>query len=74
MALDLDTFDYHAPDAEALQKITNMREGAKAFAQVIVDNTPPSADQTLAVQHVVDALARGNRAVVLDGRPAITRG
>lgn len=60
-------FTYHAPTPEQLPKYTALREAAKAFAQVIVDNTPSSADQTTAIRKVREAVMTANAAIALDG-------
>jgi hypothetical protein len=40
---------------------------AKIFAQIIRDNTPKSARQTIALQHVVDARMSANAAIATHG-------
>jgi hypothetical protein len=61
-------FKYHAPTPDQLPKYEAIRAAAKAFAQVIVDNTPPCADQSAAVRHVRDAAMTANAAVALRGQ------
>ena len=63
-------FAYHAPDpakgdVEAYQRI---REAGKAFAAVIVENTPPSADQTAAIRKVREAVMTANAARACGGK------
>lgn len=38
-------FTYHSPTSEQLPKYQAIREAAMKFAEVIVENTPPSADR-----------------------------
>lgn len=55
MPLDLDImFRYHAPKGD---------QPARAFAQVIVDNTPESADQTAAIRKLSEAVMTANAAI-----------
>lgn len=60
-------FTYHPPipgQAEAYQAI---RDAARAFAQVIVDRTPPSPDQTTAIRKVREAVMTANAAIACEG-------
>lgn len=43
-------FTYHAPIGDQPQRYQRIRDAAKQLAQVIVDNTPASADQTAAIR------------------------
>src|SRR5678815_1411930 len=45
-----DLFTYHAPEGTQPAQYEAIRSQAKALAHVIVDNTPPSADQTAAIR------------------------
>jgi hypothetical protein len=68
MANDLDidnTFSYHAPTPEQLPKYEALRAGAKAFAQVIVEQCPPSADRTAAVRKLREAVMTANASIAL---------
>jgi hypothetical protein len=60
-------FSYHAPDAEQLPKYEAIRDAAKVFAQVIVDNTPSSADQSAAIRHVREAVMTANASIACGG-------
>lgn len=67
--IDLDhIFSYHAPTQEQLPKYDAIRKAARAFAQVIVDNTVECADQTTAIRHISDATMTANRSIALGGR------
>lgn len=66
---DLDNiFSYHAPTPEQVVSYNAIREAAKAFAQVVVDNTPASADQSTAIRQIREATMTANAAVALEGR------
>jgi hypothetical protein len=68
-ASDLENwFTYHSPTPEQLPKYQAIREAAKAFATVIVDNTPSSADQTAAIRKVREATMTANAAIACGGQ------
>ena len=51
LATDLENwFSYHAPDEHQKARYEYIRNAAKTFAAVLVENTPPSADQTAALR------------------------
>lgn len=61
-------FKYHAPgegDAEAYERI---RSAGKAFAEVVIANTPASADQTAALRKIREAVYTANAARACRGR------
>lgn len=61
-------FEYHKPgpgDAEAYQAI---RAAGKAFAEAILEFTPPSADQTVAIRNVREAVFNANAARACGGK------
>lgn len=60
-------FTYHAPVGDQVERYKRIREAAKNLAQVIVDNTTPSPEQTLAVREVEIACMRANQCVALRG-------
>lgn len=62
-----EVFSYHAPTQDQVAKYNELRESAKAFAQSIVDNCPPSADRTAALRKVREAVMTANAAIALDG-------
>jgi hypothetical protein len=63
-----DIFSYHAPEGTQPSQYAAIREGAKAFAQILVENTPPSADQTAAIRKLREAVMTANAAVALNGQ------
>jgi len=56
-------FSYHAPKGDQVERYNAIREAAKNFAEVIVDNTPKSADQTAAIRKVREAMMTANAAI-----------
>lgn len=60
-------FTYHAPNAEQQEKLVVIRTAAREFAQVLVDNTIPSADQSAAIRLLREAVMTANASIVLNG-------
>lgn len=61
-------FTYHSPSAEQLPKYEAIREKAKELGNVIVANTPASADQTAAIRLLREAVMTANASIALDGK------
>lgn len=69
-------FSYHSPAETAArlgctvqevgEKYERIRAAGKAFAQVIVAETPASADQTAAIRKVREAVFTANAAIACD--------
>lgn len=61
---DLDNwFTYHSPSPEQIPKYQAIREAAKNLAEVILNNTPSSADQSAAIRLVREASMTANAAI-----------
>jgi len=61
-------FTYHSPTPDQLPCYTAIREAAKQFALVLVANTPESADQTVAIRKVREAVMIANASIACSGR------
>lgn len=61
-------FTYHAPSAEQVVQYAAIRDAAKEFARVLIDNTPASADQSTAVRLLRECVMTANASVALGGR------
>jgi len=61
-------FSYHAPKEGQPKLYEEIRDAGKVFAQVIVKNTPPSADQTAAVRKIREAVFTANAAIACEGK------
>lgn len=61
-------FSFHRPQGDQGARYIKIREAAREFAQVIVDNTPPSADQTAAIRKVREAMMTANAAIACNER------
>lgn len=53
----------HSPGHADIPKYTNIRKMAKELAQVICDNTPLSADQTVAIRKLRECVMYANAAI-----------
>lgn len=60
-------FSYHSPTGTQPTQYAQIREGAKAFAKILVANTPPSADQTAAIRKLRECVHVANAAIALNG-------
>lgn len=66
---DLDNwFTYHPPMVGQADYYREIRDAAKVFAEVIVQLTPPSADQTAAIRKVREAVFAANAAIACEGK------
>lgn len=61
-------FTYHAPRPEQLPKYQAIRDAAKIFAKVLVENTPKGPDQSAAVRHLRECVMTANAAIALEGK------
>jgi len=64
-------FSYQPPTPDMQEHFEAVSKACEAAARVIVEHVPPSADRTLAIQHLVDARMRANAAIALDGQRLI---
>lgn len=62
-----DIFSYHAPTGTQPGQYEAIRGAAKAFAQVLIENTPQCADQTAAVRKLRECVMTANAAIALNG-------
>jgi len=63
-----DLFSHHAPTEEQEAGYQAIRNAAKEFVKVIAANSPPSADQTVAIRKVREAVYSANASIALGGR------
>lgn len=62
-----DIFTYHSPKGDQPKMYAAIREKALELAQVIINCTPPSADQTAAIRLLREAVMTANASIALDG-------
>lgn len=66
--MDIDNiFTYHSPTPDQVPKYEAIRAQAKILGQVIVDNTPASADQSAAIRLLREAVMTANACIALNG-------
>ena len=63
-----DLFSYHPPRPDQIPKYQAIRSAAKHFAEIVMTNTPMSADQQNALLLIRMATHMANAAVALNGR------
>lgn len=61
-------FSYHPPEPDQGEKYDAIRRGALQFAETIIENTPASADQTVAIRKLRESVMTANAAVTLKGK------
>ncbi len=65
--MDLDKiFTYHAPKGDQGERYIKLREKAKEFAEAVVDLTPASREQSLAVTAIQQASMWANAAIAIN--------
>jgi len=62
-----EVFTYHAPTVEQQANYLRIRENAKSFAKVLIDNTPPCADRNAAIRKLRETVQTANAAIALKG-------
>jgi hypothetical protein len=63
-----DVFTYHPPEHDQIPRYENIREGAKAFAEILIQNTYPGADQHAAMRLLRECCFTANASVALRGQ------
>lgn len=61
-------FEYHAPEDADISKYGQIRGAAKAFARVLIANTPKSADQTAAIRKLRECVMTANASIACKGQ------
>lgn len=59
-------FTYHRPFGTQPQRYEAIRSFAKAFAQLVLDTTPASREQSLAITHIQIAVQMANTAIAVN--------
>ena len=60
------TFTYHAPFGTQPHRYEQIRDEARSFAHTIAGLTPQSAEQTLALRHLQQAVMFANAAIAIN--------
>lgn len=59
-------FTYHAPKGDQIERYQKIRDAAKQFATVLVENTPISADQTATIRLLRQVVMSANQSIALE--------
>lgn len=59
-------FTYHAPTPEQLPKYQAIRDAGFTFARIIMENTPPGPDQSVALRKIREAVMTANQSIACD--------
>lgn len=62
-----DVFSYHSPTNPQIEKYQELRSAAKDFARTIMRLAPASADRTVALRCVREAVMNANASIALNG-------
>ncbi len=64
---DLDnTYTYHAPKMEQIERYARLRQKAKEFAQLVSMVTPQSREQSVALTNIQQAVMWANAAIAIN--------
>jgi hypothetical protein len=61
-------FTYHPPTGDQPQSYEAIRTAAKDFAKILLEHTPPSADQTAALRKLRECVMTANASIALNGQ------
>ena len=61
-------FVYHAPVGDQAERYTQIRAAGKVFAEKLAELCPESADLTVAIRHVREAVFNANAAIACGGK------
>ena len=56
-------FTFHAPHGDQSDRYDKLRTAGKALAYIIVEHTPESREQSLALTHLEEAIMQANAAI-----------
>ena len=64
-----DLFTYHPPRPDQIPRYQTIRDAARVFAKIVLENTPTSADQSAAIRKIREAVMTANAAIALESEP-----
>jgi len=59
-------FQYHAPKGNQQERYVAIREKAKEFAQLLIDSTPQSREQSVALTNLQQAVMWANASIAIN--------
>ncbi len=57
------TFTYHAPFGDQSERYIQIRNSARQLAEIFIENSPPSREQSLALTNLEQAVMWANAAI-----------
>lgn len=64
-----DIFTYHAPHGDQVERYQMIRAEGKRLARLILEQTPASPEQTLAIRGIQSAIHMANAAIAIHEAP-----
>ena len=61
-----DIFTYHTPKGDQPARYVAIREAARTFAKVVIENTKSSADQTASIRLLRECVMTANASIALE--------
>jgi len=61
-------FTYHGPTEDQAGKYADIRNAGFAFARLVLRHTPSSADQTVAIRKIREAVMIANASIACGGK------
>lgn len=61
-------FSYHPPEGDQAERYTVIRAQAQVFAETVARLCPDSADRTVALRHIRDAVFNANASIACGGK------
>lgn len=61
-------FSYHPPEGDDAERYTQIRAGGKVLAELICDLCPASADRTVAIRKIREAVYASNASIACRGK------
>jgi hypothetical protein len=62
----LESFDYHKPSDEQIERIANIRRTMKHAAEIVILNVASCADRSAALRLLHEAMMTSNKAIVCE--------
>lgn len=59
-------FTYHPPRPDQIPRYEKIRDAARVFAQIVVNNTPACADQSAAIRLLRECVMTANAAIAIE--------
>lgn len=66
-AILAELFRYHPPTPETTPKFQAINQAAKNFAEIVLQNCPPSYDRKAAIDKIIEAKMTANASIALNG-------